>query len=229
MGIFADIQQLEVGEKVELFELDAGGIGGDELLFHGYEQLGSIWWQGREFAPWPIVVEGFSKTGEGQQPSPKLTVGDIDGSISALCIFLDDLVGAKLIRHITLGRFLDAVNFPDGNPDANPDEHLPAEIWFINQRTEDDGEHIEFQLATALDLDGLKLPRRQIIANLCSFEYRGPYCGWTGVAFFDKSDQPVSERALDRCGKRISSCKCRFGEFNELPFGGFPAADLMRA
>jgi hypothetical protein len=28
----------------------------------------------------------------------------------------------------------------------------------------------------------------------------------------------------DVCGKRISSCKKRFGEFNDLPFGSFPSA-----
>jgi hypothetical protein len=28
----------------------------------------------------------------------------------------------------------------------------------------------------------------------------------------------------DVCGKRISSCRKRFGEFNDLPFGSFPSA-----
>lgn len=40
--ITADIQGLEPGEKVQLFELDASGIGGDYFRFHGY-QTGEIW------------------------------------------------------------------------------------------------------------------------------------------------------------------------------------------
>ena len=51
--ITADIQGLEPGEKVELFELDATGIGGDYFRFHGY-QTGEIWWQGKEYSAWPI-------------------------------------------------------------------------------------------------------------------------------------------------------------------------------
>lgn len=34
--------------------------------------------------------------------------------------------------------------------------------------------------------------------------------------------------SVERCGKRLSSCKIRFGENEELPFGSFPAAGLVR-
>lgn len=42
--IKGDIQQLEPGTLVELFEVDATAISGDVLRFHGYTQLGSMWW-----------------------------------------------------------------------------------------------------------------------------------------------------------------------------------------
>ena len=32
----------------------------------------------------------------------------------------------------------------------------------------------------------------------------------------------------DRCGKRLQSCKLRFGQNGSLPFGGFPGANLTR-
>jgi len=44
---------------------------------------------------------------------------------------------------------------------------------------------------------------------------------------FDTNDQPTTIIASDVCGKRLSSCRARFG-FGELPFGGFPAAGLLR-
>jgi len=34
--------------------------------------------------------------------------------------------------------------------------------------------------------------------------------------------------AQDVCGKRVSSCEVRFGTNAELPFGGFPAAALIK-
>lgn len=125
MSIYAEIQKLEPGEWIELFELDATIIGGDVLRFHGYTRVGAIWWQGEEYSPWPIQVEGFAKLSDGQQPTPTLKVGDIDGSITALCLFLQGLAGARLTRRQTLGKYLDAANFPEGNPEADPTAELP--------------------------------------------------------------------------------------------------------
>jgi lambda family phage minor tail protein L len=227
--ITADIQGLEPGAKVELFELDATMITGGSLLrFHGYQQAGTIWWQGVEYTPWPIHAEGFAKTSEGQQPTPKLSAGNVDGSISALCITLDDLVGAKLTRHRTLGQYLDAANFDGGNASADPTQEFPADVWYIEQKTGETNEVVEFELSSALDLQGLQLPRRQIIANLCPFKYKGAYCNYTGTAMFDANDNTVTDPALDVCGKRLSSCKARFGTNNVINFGGFPAAGLVR-
>lgn len=234
MSIQAEIQKLEPGKWVELFELDATPIGGDILRFHGYTQVGPIWWQGNEYSPWPIQVSGFARVSDGQQPSPTLKVGDIDGSITALCIFLADLVGARLTRHQTLGKFLDAANFPDGNPEADPAEELPPDLWVIEQKGEQrPGEVVTFNLSSALDFGDAQIPGRQIVANVCMWltkgGYRGSYCGYTGAAMFDRDNNPVADPALDRCGGRLSSCKCRHGENNPLPYGSFPAADLIRS
>lgn len=233
MKITADIQRLEPGALVELFELDATAIGGDVLRFHSYTQLGSIWWQAKEYGPWPIQATGFSRTGQGQQPSPRLAVGNVDGSISALCLYTQDLVGAQVRRRRTLGRFLDARNFADGNAEADPTEELPVELWYVEQKTSETNETVEFELSSALDFNGVQLPRRQIVANVCMWlmigGYRGPQCGYTGTACFDRDDNPVSDPVLDKCGGRLSSCKRRFGENNPLPIGTFPAADLVRA
>lgn len=227
-----DIQTLEPGQLVELFELDATAQGGDVLRFHGHTQIGPIWWQGKEYSHWPIQAEGFARTGEGQQPAPMLSVGNVDGSISALCLFLNDLSGAQLTRRRTLGKYLDAANFPGGNPTADPEEELPPELWIIEQKTDETNDAVTFELAGPLDFGDAQLPGRQIIANVCMWltigGYRGPYCSYNGTAYFDQDDNPVADPTLDRCGGRLSSCKCRFGENNPLPYGSFPAADLIR-
>jgi hypothetical protein len=43
--------------------------------------------------------------------------------------------------------------------------------------------------------------------------------------FVNENDIIVSTAAEDRCGKRLTSCKARFGT-RALPFGGFPSAGL---
>jgi len=44
----------------------------------------------------------------------------------------------------------------------------------------------------------------------------------TYTQYFDRNDQPVTTSGSDFCGKRLSSCKKRFGETKALPFGAFP-------
>ena len=239
--ITADIQTLAPGALVQLFELDASGIGGAVQRFHGYAQAGSIWWQGHEYAPWAIEAEGFARSGTGPQPAPTLRVGNIGqdaqgtplpGVISALCLALDDLVGARIIRRRTLGQYLDARNFAAGNPSADPGEELPPEIWLIEAKIQESGQTVEFELRSALDFDGQMLPARQIQANACGWlsigGYRGPYCGYTGAAMFDRDGKPVADPIADKCGGKVSDCKLRFGASKPLHFGGFPAADQLR-
>lgn len=121
----------------------------------------------------------------------------------------------------------------DRQPNADPNEHFVDEIWFIDRKVAHvPGRYVEFELATAMDLNGEVLPGRQIMANVCTWllrgGYRGPYCGYTGAAYFDINDNPVDDPGKDVCAGLLRSCKRRFGENNALPYGGFPAAGLIR-
>ena len=229
--ITADAQQLEPGGRITVYELDASSFGADQLFFHQHLQSGVIWWQGQEYGAWPIEATGFERTSD-QPPSPRLKVGNVDGRIGALCLMFDDLVGARIIRRQTLVKYLDAANFPGGNPTADPDEQFPDEIWFIERKASEDFETVEFELTTAIDLNGEQLPGRQIVAGNCGWiirgGYRGPYCSYNGPPVADSDDNPTDDPSRDQCGGRLKSCKLRFGENNPLPYGGFPAAGLLR-
>lgn len=240
--ITADIQSLEPGARVELFELDATEIGGDVLRFHGYQQTGPIWWQGNEYAPWAIQATEFEITSDGQQPAPTLAVGNIGidangepvaGVISSMCIYLADLAGAKVTRRTTLGQYLDARNFEGGNPSADPAEEFPSDLYYIEQKKSETSETVTFSLRNALDLNGEMLPGKQIIAGLCWWVrnngYRGAYCNYTGAAMFDKDGNPTDDPAKDDCGGLTSDCKKRFGEFEVINWGSYAAAGLVRS
>lgn len=222
----SEVQQLDPGPILELWELDATPIGGGRLRFQG-QQDGVIWWQGQDYAGWSCKGEGFEITSE-QQPTPRFRVGNTNRAITILCRQFDDLVGARILRRRTFAKFLDAVNFPEGNPEADPTKEFPVEVWFIERRSAESPAMVEFELSSVLNFQGVKLPRRQIIANQCPFKYRGPLCNYTGPAVADELDQPTSDPMLDRCGKRLSSCEMRQWPDDVLNFGGFPAADLVR-
>jgi len=231
MTIASDLQKLAPGALIELFILDATALGGDVTRLHaGTNELrASVVWQGATYAPFPIEASGFELSGRGALPQPKVRVANVTGLITALCMELNDLVGAKFTRKRTLVKYLDAVNFTGGvNPTADATQEFPDEIWYVNRKAEENKVFVEFDLAAAFDVQGVKLPRRQMIANVCSWLYRGPECGYAGGAVADINDVATTVLANDQCGKRLASCKLRFGEFAELPYGGFPGAGLVR-
>lgn len=228
MPIVADVQTLDLGKIVDMFVLDTVVIGGEDIL-HFYpdvnELAGDVVWQGVSYARWPTDAQGFELNGKGTLPRPTVRVANIDGTIGFMCRVLADMVGAKVIRKRTLYKYLDAVNYPGGvNASANPDEHFKDEIYFINRKIEENAIYVHFELTASWDVTGVMLPRGQVVQNACPWKYRGPECGYTGTAYFDVFDDPAADLAHDVCAKRLNSCKMRFGQHNELPFGGFPIA-----
>lgn len=231
-NIQTELQTLAPSALIELFVIDTRDIdpvNGDLFYFHcGTNKYGSnIFWQGIEYIALPIETEGFDINTQGKLPKPKLRLANVQGIFSALVRELDDLIGAKIIRKRTFGRFLDAKNFPNGNSQADPNQQFPDDLWFIDRKTSETRYVIEWELASAYDLQGVKLPRRQIIQNSCQWHYRDGNCGYTG-SFFDKANQSTLDVTKDCCPKTLTGCKVRWesvGSWNKvLPFGGFPGA-----
>lgn len=223
------IHLLEPGAVIELFELDLSRFAQQAVRFHaGTNAVGSdIVWRGHCYQRFPVKGSGFEIKSQGTLPRPKLAVANVTGIISSLCKRYNDLIGSRVTRRRTLARYLDAGNFPEGNPFADPNEAFPEDIFSINQKTLETKDVVEFELAVVWDVEGVKLPRRQVIQNLCPWRYRGEGCGYVGPAVATDNDKPISPHALpaerenDRCGKRLASCKLRFPN-GALPFGGFP-------
>ena len=231
MSIESDIQRLAPGAIVDLFELDPTAIGGTVVRFHaGVNELGGdVVWQGLTYTRFPIEADGFEWSGTGTLPRPKIRVANVTGLVGALARELQDLVGAKLTRRRTFVKYLDAVNFTGGvNPTADPNCGFPDEIWFVDRKSAENGLYVEWELSAAFDVAGTMLPRRQCIQNVCTWRYRGAECGYTGGPVADRNDRPVTLLAEDDCGKRLASCKLRFGVYSELPFGAFPGVGLIR-
>lgn len=194
------------------------------LHFHSgtNEIAGSVVWQGVIYTPWPLKGTEFATPSQGSPARPKLQVGNFGGTISALCRQYEDLLWAKLKRRRTLVKYLDAVNFAGGNPTANPAEEYPVETWFITRKVNETPAAIEFDLGSPLDLQGVKLPRRQVVAGTCLWAYRSGECGYAGGPVADYANNPTSDPAKDQCARNPTGCKLRFGANAELPFGGFP-------
>ena len=217
---FSELQKVAPSAIIELFELqlDAANHGVNETYrFHAGANLnanGNVVWNGNTYLRFPVEADGFEYSGQGQLPRPKIRVSNIMGTITALLLSLPSgLERAKVTRVRTLARYLDAVNFPGGvNPYGPPDPtaEFPREIYYIDRKASETREMVEFELAAAFDLTGVRGPKRQCISSICQWKYRSTECGYTAAAYYDTNDQPVATLALDACGKRLSSCEARF-------------------
>lgn len=235
----SDLQAVAPSAVIELFELELNttqhGIS-ETYRFHAGTSLnnnGELVWAGNNYLRFPIEADGFEYSGNGQLPRPKIRCSNIMGTITALLLSLPDgLEGAKVTRIRTLARYIDAVNFPGGtNPYGTPDPtaEFPREIYYIDRKTAETRDVVEFELAAAFDLAGVRAPKRQCIANICQWVYRSTECGYTGTNYFNENDQPVASAGADVCGKKLSSCQARFGATADLPFGSFPGVGTFLA
>lgn len=213
---------------IELFELDLTHIGGDLFRFHdGMNEIRTaIIWQGHIYAPYPMQAQGFEFNGQGTSNRPTLTAANLTGLITGLSQDYDDLVGAIVTRRQMYSQFLDSDNFLDGNSNADPTQELVAR-YVVERMTSLEADFATFELALPCESDGAQLPARIIIADTCGWIYRSSECSYTGSAVADEFDKPTTDPACDKCGRRFTSCKLRFGANNPLPFGGFPSVAKM--
>lgn len=228
MTIKTDTLILEPSARINLWKVDLTSLGGTiyYLCNEVNEFNSNVVWQGQQYTAYPIKVTGFEKTGMGPFPRPRMRVADIDGTIGALVEQYNGLAGAKVTRKQTLVKYLDAANFISGNPNANASSYFPDEVYVVDRRARDDGLIIEFELVASVDVAGVRLPLRQVIQNVCMWQYRSAECGYAGGPVAKEDDTPTAILAEDKCGKRLSSCKLRFS--NDLPTAAFPTAGLTR-
>tara|TARA_Y100000114_G_scaffold151127_1_gene167414 strand:+ start:2144 stop:2722 length:579 start_codon:yes stop_codon:yes gene_type:complete len=173
--IVTDLQKINPSAIIELFTLET------DLELHGSSQIyrfhngtninnnGDIIWAGDQYLRMPIEAEGFAFQ-RGQLPRPTLTISNALGTITAILLNVNkvtagnDLANAVVTRIRTQARYLDAVNFPGGtNPLGTPDptaEH-PRQIFKIDRKSTETREIVQFELAAAIDMVGVRAPQRQ--------------------------------------------------------------------
>ena len=142
-----------------------------------------------EYVRMPIEASGFEYNGK-QLPRPTLKISNILGTITTILLTLPQgLEGAKVTRIRTLRQFIDNTNFRGGeilledgsnilqedgtainlesgiNPFGTPDPTatFPDEVFFIDRKAAENRAVVEFELAASFDLQGVRLPKRQIL------------------------------------------------------------------
>lgn len=205
-----DAQELGLTDKSQVEE----GI----LRFHNNIKVFNsyITWQGKAFFPAPIMAEGFESTTKGSTPQPTLSLAtNTEDGISQLNFLkyqirkMGDIVGAKVTRKRTFAKYLDSSNFgiskeakigahtnslPDGY-EPDPFAYLPSDVYFIERKQTENKANLVYQLSSVLDLENIKLPKRTILADKCSWQYRGLGCWY---------QHPYNDPELEKWEKYIN-------------------------
>ena len=231
--IAQESQSFSPDDMVVLFELDATTIGGSILRFT------SSAWEDKEikfddntYSPVPVEAEGFEWNGRGTFPTPTLRVSNVNKVASAAVIDYEDLLGATVKRTRTFRQFLDDGTSPD------PTATFPIDIYKVERKTAHNKVFIEWELSSAIDQEGRRLPGRQVLRDACThkyrtwngsaFDYSNVTCPYVGSALFDETGTAATNET-DRCGKKLSDCRLRFGEHGKLPTRAFPGLARIRA
>ena len=334
------VQKQDPGsELVSLFELNFGNTtlyfhpGLDENLTKIYFEEAASPYTIREYDPFPIEMTGVEYSADGATNRPTLTVANVSNVFSDALggITNEDLIGETLTIRQTLATHLSTATSGNGNLPIE----FPKKKFIIDRLAGETSISVTFELSSPYDLEGVKIPGRQVLGKYCSWIYQGAAndvgggCSWPANSrpeysnpqgvnehkmYFTANDEPIvtatqktameneSEtfstikvytvyaanatitagnyyehpingnntiwKALlpqtsnshvaapqyksvywirgDVCGKRISSCKCRFQfvpgtnasddsfptidkNSNEaLPFGAFPGSKKFR-
>jgi lambda family phage minor tail protein L len=255
--VVSDLQGIAPTEIIELFQLklDADQHGATTTHYFSGARVGGaagIIFGGQTYTAIPLEADGFSYNGQGSLPRPTLRISNLFSTITALIATLPNgLEGAEVTRLRTLAKYIDSENFigdtyetyvvadywnvgySSNNTTADSTALFPKEIYYVDRKSAENRNLVEFELASAFDLAGVRAPKRQCISR-CQWVYKSTECGYdptvgpgkniNGVQFtrFNANNEGVLTDAEDVCGKKQSSCECRFGDLNELPFGGYP-------
>lgn len=149
----------EQSASVVLWEIDLTEVGGERYFFcnEQNEKGEPVTWQGRQYQAYPIQGSGFELNGKGTSTRPTLTVSNLYGMVTGMVEDLQSLVGGTVVRRKVYARFLDAVNFVNGNSDADPEQEVISR-WRIEQCSELSAVSASFVLSTPTETDGAVFP-----------------------------------------------------------------------
>jgi lambda family phage minor tail protein L len=151
------IQNWALDPLVELYELDLSPLGSSTIYRFTpmtTEQTTALQFGGQVWQPLPILGDGFQYSNIEAPAKPTLSIANVNKTVLTAVLSNGDLVGAKLTRYRTFRKFLADGSSPDNAA------FLPKDVFFVEKKLSHNRMAIQWQLTSALDKMGTKLPKR---------------------------------------------------------------------
>ncbi len=223
-NIIDTVQLQEVDDAlIQLFDLTLPN-GTKVYLTNGMDNTQNIYFSDKtgstlnEYVSVPIQIEGIEFNGEGASPRPSLKVANIvvltrslsndgDGTSDEEIfrdiledegiISNDDILGSYITCRATLFKHTQKV----GDSARTPVEFSP-QSYILDRVAGEDQLMVDFELASPIDVEGVKLPNRTIVGKYCPWKYQGfnkngvGGCTWpldSNGRFFDINDEVITK------------------------------------
>lgn len=226
---------------ITLFQLDCTMFKGGQWFYFtsAADRDTEIVWGGQQYSPIPMDATGFEMTTQGAVPTPNVTISNLFGAANSLLDEFKGLLGATLVRILTLRRFLDDGASPD------PAAYITRDVYVVAQKISHNAAAIVFKLAARIDQEGVMLPRRLVMRDYCShvyrawvqtdpnnpdvgyFDYSKASCPYSGISFYDEFERDTTP-SRDQCSRTMRGCQFRFTWPQPLPGRFFPGVGRIR-
>ncbi len=191
---FVELNKINPSSVIELYELEltvglhipAGNPNNLDTVFRFHaganlNNFGQIRFNGNDYQRVAVKVEGFEDTSTGTIPRPTLTFSNLggidkDSTVMTMTDFLNvvntvtpgnDLLNAKVTRLLPLASALDNANFVGDNPFGTPStDRLQDKVYYIDRKSTENRQIVEFELVSVLDLQNKKIPARIVTRDL---------------------------------------------------------------
>ena len=205
--IIDTVQQQEIVDSagnadtlLELFDISLpgyapGGTAGNYYLVNGLDDDGAdqVEFGQKNYLAIPIQLEGIETKATGAMARPTLSVANLpvltkskdaqettleeisSGTIGNLDVPFEsnyELIGTRVTYR--------QVYLSDCNTGTASPAQFPSHTYYVDRIESENAITVTFELASPLDVEGVKIPHRNVIGQYCSWQYQGRALGHGG-------------------------------------------------
>lgn len=205
MSNIIDTVQLQSTEEnlIELFDLTlpSGDVvyfvngleNGEDNIYFPQKAISGSTYPLHEYIALPIEISGIEANSSGAANRPTLSLANIpvlarsltndeDGTDDETVLrdvledeginTNEDLLGCRIVVRRT---FLSKTyRSTDSNPASSPVE-FPSQTYILDRVSAENNVLVEFELASPMDVEGVKLPNRVVVGKYCPWRYQGHF------------------------------------------------------
>tara|TARA_B100000470_G_C19787816_1_gene390732 strand:- start:61 stop:1095 length:1035 start_codon:yes stop_codon:yes gene_type:complete len=200
--IIEAVQKHDIGSPlISLFELtlDSSTLyfhpGLDENLDKLYFEDATSPYKIREYEPFPIEMTGIEYNADGATNRPTLTVANVTTIFSDLIDATNEsLIGQTVtIRQTLKDNLSDETAYAINTGNGSLPIEFPKKKFIIDRIAGETALAVTFELSSPYDLQGIKVPNRQVVGKYCSWIYQGDAngvgggCSWSKNSLVDRN------------------------------------------